>query len=273
MIPLKNYSLLLGHLYKNELEFVEEISIIERMYLYPDIKVFVDNQQKISSFLLMQRNLAGHVGAYMKIGDNPDVLEKMGEILSEHKKLHIQSDLVEKKFLADKFRIAAEYQYLIMKMDSSNFRPLVKNVPVPTRITTDISPKELKQLSGNNPNRFREEIRHGIFYGFKKDGEWISFSGAGVMSRNCMYIYVHTEPEYRGKKLGKICVSKVVDEIIKAGRQPVYALDPTNIPSMKIAQSLGFEPYMTKECLYVGRWEVIREDYDDKNIPDSSFYA
>ena len=273
MIPLKNYSLLLGHLYENELEFVEEISIIERMYLYPDIKVYVDNQKKISAFLLLQRNLAGHVGAYMKIGGNPDTLEKMGEILSEHRKLHIQSDLIEKNYLAERFKIAGEYQYLIMKMDSSQFKPVAESALVPTLITPDITAKELKQLSGNNPNRFREEIRHGIFYGFKEDGEWISFSGAGVMSRNCMYIYVHTEPEHRGKGLGKICVSKVVDEIIKAGRHPVYALDPMNVPSLKIAESLGFKPYLTKECLYVGRWEAIREDFDDKNIPDSSFFA
>lgn len=273
MIPLKNYSLLLGHLYKSEPEFVEEISIIERMYLYPDIKVFVDDQKKISSFLLLQRNLAGHVGAYMKIGSNPDTLEAMREILSQHNKLHIQSDLVEKKFLSNKFKITSEYQYLIMKMDSSDFLPVTETGLNPILITPDISSKELKQLSGNNPNRFREEIRHGIFYGFKEDGEWISFSGAGVMSRNCMYIYVHTEPEHRGKGLGKICVSRVVGEIIKAGKQPVYALDPTNVPSMKIARLLGFKPYLTKECLYVGRWEAVREDYDDKNIPDSSFFA
>ena len=267
----KNYSILLGYLYKNELEFIEEISIIERMYLYPDIAAYIDDPGNIRRFLLIQKNHVGNISAYMKIGDDEKSLAEVGEVLSHFDKVHVQSDGVEKEYLEEKFYVSGGYQYLIMKLDLLKFNP-VKDDRL-SKITPDLPVEDLNQLSGNNPHRFREEVRHGIFWGHKTGGKWVSFAGAGVITRNSMYLYVHTDSDHRGKGLGRACVSKVMEEVLKAGKQPVYALDPANMPSLKIARSLGYVPFKTKECLFMGKWESRRKENDDRNIPESSFLA
>jgi len=271
MIEIKNYSRILGFLYRNEVEFMEEISIIERMYLYPDILVFVDNPEDISGFILMQKNHIGNISVYMKIGNNEDYLQEAYNFLNEFEKVHIQCDKPEKEFLKDKLKISGEYQYQIMKFNPSKFKPIREPVPIP--ITPDLPFEDLNELSAGNGHRFREEIRHGVFYGYKIKNKWAAFAGAGVLSRNCLYLYVNTESEFRGRGLGKCSVSFCIEEILRRGKNPVYALDPKNIPSMKIAKYLGFEPFITKVCLFGGKWKVIRKPGDDKKIPDSSFFA
>lgn len=271
MKQLKNYSKLLGFLYKNEIEFIEEISIIERMYIYPDIAVFVDDPDNITGFLLIQKNHVGNISAYIKTGENPEFLCSITGILKDMPKVHVQCDKHEKDYLKNNLPVKGEYQYQIMVLDESRFNPVLEPVPVP--ITTDLPRSDLDDLSSGNGDRFREEVRHGIFYGFKVDDKWASMAGAGVISENYMYLYVWTGRDFRGKGYGRAVVSYCMRDILKSGKKPVYALDPMNNPSIKIAQKLGFAPYMIKKCLFSGDWSLMRDKSDDDSIPDSSFYC
>ena len=70
-------------------------------------------------------------------------------------------------------------------------------------------------------------------------------------SRNIWEIgALHTIVAERGKGFGKNVVGIAVNHIIKMGKKPNYQVLHTNIPSIKLAESLGLQNILTLEHLY-----------------------
>jgi GNAT superfamily N-acetyltransferase len=268
---LYNLSTFLNYLYRDEIRHVEEISMIEQMYLNPDIRVFVDDIKDISKFLLIRENRLCDHSAFLEAGNDDSFLLQAADLLKPCEKLHLQTGEWEKSRLENQLSVIHSYGYVIMEFRPENFNPVFK--PVPVKLTADSDAADLREISCGDTDRFREEIRHGTLFGFKIDNKWVSTAGSLIRSRNCNYIFVDTDAEHRGKGFAGSVLSHAIRDVIDRGKKPVYALDSENKPSMKLAKKMGFVPYTTLECMFTGpRWTLVRETEDSVNIPDSSFY-
>jgi RimJ/RimL family protein N-acetyltransferase len=56
-------------------------------------------------------------------------------------------------------------------------------------------------------------------------------------------IGINTLKEYRNQGLAKDSCTCAIREIIKQGKIPIWSTDASNIPSQKLAESLGFEKW------------------------------
>jgi predicted GNAT family acetyltransferase len=55
-------------------------------------------------------------------------------------------------------------------------------------------------------------------------------------------ISIDTLERYRRQGYAARCVSYMVDEMRRRGKEPVWAAEDTNAPSMRLAAKLGFVP-------------------------------
>lgn len=268
MKKLSAYPALLGQLYNDEIRFVEEISIIERMYLNPELEIFV-GEDDLSSFLLIRKSSNGRRSVFLRAEGNELFLEQALNLLKTHRKFHLQTGDAEAAHLKGRLKFNSEYEYVIMTFDPGKFRPIYD--PTPVRLSPEMDVRELSMASGEDPLFCREEIRHGVVYGFRSNGKWISLGGACIRSRNFDYVFVDTDAEFRGKGLAGAALSHAIKEILESGRKPIYALDSSNKSSMKLAVRIGFVPYKSLRCLFYGPWVAMRGAEDREDIPDSSF--
>lgn len=56
-----------------------------------------------------------------------------------------------------------------------------------------------------------------------------------------MDIGIETNPEYRGKGLGKVIAAQMVKYALSQGYEPIWGCDTRNIGSLRIAEAVGFE--------------------------------
>ena len=102
---------------------------------------------------------------------------------------------------------------------------------------------------------------------------------ASSRNRAAEGVRVHRETQAARPEtyMAEVPVTHVVEadaailEILTLGKQPVYASDVLNIPSMRIAEKLGFIPHCDLLCGFLGPWKKMRGEEDDPAIPDSSF--
>jgi predicted GNAT family acetyltransferase len=73
----------------------------------------------------------------------------------------------------------------------------------------------------------------------------VAAAGYKVSANVIAHTSVITHPQYRGQGYGKAVVSKLTAEALSRGLVPQYQTLEANIPSVVIAQALGFERYAT----------------------------
>lgn len=75
-----------------------------------------------------------------------------------------------------------------------------------------------------------------------------------LIFHNCYNIWeigaVHTIEDERGKGYAKKVVSAALNRVLKAGNVPKYQVAHTNLPSIKLAESLGMELFLKLEHYY-----------------------
>jgi RimJ/RimL family protein N-acetyltransferase len=83
------------------------------------------------------------------------------------------------------------------------------------------------------------------------NGQRTAVAAAGVnwLSPRFGEIAVRTRPEYRQKGFGRGVVATLAEYLLAHGRTPLYAVNPTNTPSIHLAESLGFVPTGTREWM------------------------
>ncbi len=115
-----------------------------------------------------------------------------------------------------------------------------------------------RPLGPNDPNAIRElrealtevEWEHGgcrnstaKLVGVFVEGRLACLSSYEVWGERIAHVSVVTHPSHRGRGCGKTAVSRLVEIILDQGLVPQYRTLESNAPSMRIAKSLGFQPY------------------------------
>jgi predicted GNAT family acetyltransferase len=84
-----------------------------------------------------------------------------------------------------------------------------------------------------------------------ENGKLVATSGVGFLNNKSFVIsYVETEPEYRNKGIAKCLTSLASEPLIRKGLVGVYSTDVTNEPSLRVAEALGFIPYLDLKCFH-----------------------
>jgi len=99
--------------------------------------------------------------------------------------------------------------------------------------------------------------RYTIRQTFQKNsddgGEIMASSGINWQSDRFAEIYVHTKSSHRRQGYGQSVVSRMVQDVLENGRTPIYAVNVSNEPSVKLAQSIGFVDTGVEEILVEAR--------------------
>jgi GNAT superfamily N-acetyltransferase len=74
------------------------------------------------------------------------------------------------------------------------------------------------------------------------DGRPVSFCYAADETEGLWDISIDTLETYRRQGYAARCVSYVIDEMRRRGKEPVWAAEETNLSSMRLAAKLGFIP-------------------------------
>jgi predicted GNAT family acetyltransferase len=72
------------------------------------------------------------------------------------------------------------------------------------------------------------------------DGRPVSFCYAADETEGLWDISIDTLEPYRRQGYAARCVSYMIYEIRRRGKEPVWAAEETNLPSMRLAAKLGF---------------------------------
>lgn len=118
--------------------------------------------------------------------------------------------------LSDELRIENQRILQIYRLDSTRFNPQV-NVLV-----------ERKQVQNAWP---RCEINAGHYQ---------AVAGINWQSPGFAEVYVHADPEVRGRGWAKHVLVALSDEVLRSGRQPIYLVDTENNVSRLLAESVGY---------------------------------
>lgn len=81
----------------------------------------------------------------------------------------------------------------------------------------------------------------GVF----SEGQLVALAGYEVWGGTIAPISVITHPDFRGQGWGRSVAAHVVERALDAGLLPQYRTLEGNRPSMRIAESLGFQAYAT----------------------------
>lgn len=77
----------------------------------------------------------------------------------------------------------------------------------------------------------------------------VAAAGLNWLSPRFGEIAVRTRPEYRQKGFGRGVVATLAEYLLAHGRVPLYAVNPSNAPSIYLAESLGFVDTAVREWM------------------------
>ncbi len=84
-----------------------------------------------------------------------------------------------------------------------------------------------------------EDLCAGVFVG----EELVAFAGYEVWSQSIAHISIVTHPGFRGRGYGRSAVAHLARHALAARLLPQYRTLASNRPSIRIAESLGFQPF------------------------------
>ena len=111
-----------------------------------------------------------------------------------------------------------------------------------------INEEAIRQLYENNqfPNalgRQHDPLRPRLLAcSAKCNGVIAGLAGASADCDSMWQIGIDILPEYRNRSIGKALVSRLTEALFNIGKLPYYSTGMTNIPSRRIATSLGYRP-------------------------------
>ncbi len=106
---------------------------------------------------------------------------------------------------------------------------------------------DLATVADDLPEELRSELEGALTRGAPAvaalaDGRPVSFCYAADETEGLWDISIDTLEPYRRQGYAARCVSYMVDEMRRRGKEPVWAAEETNLPSMRLAAKLGFVP-------------------------------
>ena len=108
-------------------------------------------------------------------------------------------------------------------------------------------PSDLAAWADDLPEGLRSELEEALTRGAPAaaafaDGRPVSFCYAADETEGLWDISIDTLERYRRQGYAAGCVSYMVEEMRRRGKEPVWAAEETNLPSMRLAAKLGFVP-------------------------------
>jgi GNAT superfamily N-acetyltransferase len=140
--------------------------------------------------------------------------------------------------------------YARMTVESRDFRDRSEADVEVTALEENPRGKELFfSLLGRRGRKFkemrwqnlREPVSQGRYFVVLSDGEIASWAAITDIDFGGGNIAVSTRAEYRKKGYGRACVAKATDWCIENDLLPIYLVAESNEPSVRLAESLGFE--------------------------------
>ena len=106
---------------------------------------------------------------------------------------------------------------------------------------------DLATVADDLPEGLRSELEVALTRGAPAvatlaDGRPVSFCYAADETEGLWDISIDTLERYRRQGYAARCVSYMVDEMQRRGKEPVWAAEEINAPSMRLAAKLGFVP-------------------------------
>ncbi len=227
---------------------------------------------------LYQNNLINSTIVYTNSGsfyiNNPENITKITDIIRKSP-VNLHSIYIEEKFLnlilanlLSKPRNIIKYHF--MKTDKNSFKP-DKSVKYPYK-RVKCNDKNFESLKNLHYNYHLEEVYNdGSYYpydyemtAYKKllsnrinfavfDEEGIAVSKANVNAeaQNSYQIGgVYTLKDFRNQGLSKICVSSLVNELLKKKDSVYLYVKKDNIPAISVYKSLGFTTVYNAALIY-----------------------
>ncbi|MGI9241835.1 MAG: GNAT family N-acetyltransferase [Verrucomicrobiales bacterium] len=84
------------------------------------------------------------------------------------------------------------------------------------------------------------------------EGELVALAGYRVWPFDIAHIYVVSDPGFRGQGFGRSAVAHVARRALSAGLIPQYRTLESNLPSLRIADSLGFAHFASSVAVNLG---------------------
>lgn len=116
--------------------------------------------------------------------------------------------------------------------------------------------ERLESASDSRLGRLRERVTvedwqhanlegHEPLFACLVDGEIAAASDFERLAERVAHIGVLTDPRHRGRGLGRVVVQAAAAHALALGLLPQYQTLASNVPALRIAESLGFEPFAT----------------------------
>jgi GNAT superfamily N-acetyltransferase len=79
-----------------------------------------------------------------------------------------------------------------------------------------------------------------VIYAAFEGGLAVSFAYSATMTETLADISIDTLEGYRRRGIARAVVSRLIDEVIRLGKAPVWGANDDNVPSLALAATLGF---------------------------------
>src|SRR5262245_40848480 len=159
--------------------------------------------------------------------------------------------------LREAFDELYEWPRKIFTLDGPPQRP----PPAPGHLIRRLGPADAGKLGGLDDETSWISATWGGPAGLAASGTgWGAFTGERLVSVACPFfigsayedIGVVTEEGARGLGLSPACAAAVCDDIRARGRTPTWTTSPDNVPSLRIAEKLGFVHHRDDWLLVAG---------------------
>jgi hypothetical protein len=250
---LRENGLILDRLYEDYVCYAEEISIIEEDYLWQNVSVYVDDPRSIKDFLIVCLPFfwkGKSFSVYMSAG-SPSIIREFAGTLEELRdsQVHLQTSAENEPYVNQSLKwLPKTYTARYCRADFTTFKPHCLLREKAIRLT----PTNIKNLQPSASPHFIKRIETAPVYGYlSENGKLVATSGVGFLNKKSFVIsYIETEPEYRNKGIAKCLTSLASEPLIRKGLVGVYSTDVTNEPSLRVAEALGFIPYLDLKCFH-----------------------
>lgn len=101
----------------------------------------------------------------------------------------------------------------------------------------------VRRIEGADQQQRRPDSHKTPFrqaYGIYHRGRLVAYADIALRGDYACSLGVFTEPDFRGRGMGRSVVSAATRAILRAGRIPLYSTDESNAGSLAICRSLGY---------------------------------
>ena len=196
---------------------------------------------------LLYREFAPPIFAF--VGNPEEARAVLAEACEPDLYLHVRPEIV--AVASDLYADVTAREMLRMALDPERFQP----APGPARRLGPADLPALERLYGSGAEKERPDfffpsmLERGVFHGLWEDGELAAVAGTHLAAPSVQAAAignVFTRPDRRGRGLGRITTSAVIDELLDRGMTRIgLCVAPANLGARRAYEALGFQVHCT----------------------------